>query len=178
MIPMIPLIKQFIGVLNKFMNELLFKEMTNTEFKRYFADKIQRYSLVLTQNSFEVNEDVNEKARNQLRNLLPEGIHTNGHYLFNIKHDKQTIGYLWIKEDKEKKSVFLYEIFIFNEYRNKGYGTRAMKKIELWMKQHDLLYLKLHVFGNNREARKLYENIGFEIAGVNMFKKVNGSNEC
>ncbi|QWC23677.1 GNAT family N-acetyltransferase [Bacillus haikouensis] len=158
------------------MSDLLFMEMTNIEFEQYFVDKIQRYTLVLTQNSVEECEDVNEKARNQLHNLLPNGIHTDGHYLFNINHDNQTIGYLWIKKDEEKKSVFLYEIFIFNEFRNMGYGTRAMKKIESWMIQHDLLYLKLHVFGNNREARKLYEKIGFGIAGVNMFKKVNARN--
>ncbi|MGM0852714.1 MAG: GNAT family N-acetyltransferase [Bacillota bacterium] len=82
--------------------------------------------------------------------------YTSGHYFFNIKNEKETIGYLWIKEDKEKKSASLYEIYILNKFRNMGYGTTAMKKIEEWMRQHELLFLKLHVFGNNKEARNYH----------------------
>lgn len=31
-------------------------------------------------------------------------------------------------------------------------------------------YFKLHVFGSNTGARKLYEELGFEVAGINMLK--------
>lgn len=154
------------------MNHISLIKMTKNEFEMYFADKIKRYSLALSQNVHEDIEDFYTKAVNQLNNLLPDGINTSGHYLFNIINEIEKIGYIWIKKDKEMNTAFLYEIYIFNEFRNMGYGTITMIKIEEWMRQQELLFLKLHVFGNNKEARRLYERIGFEIAGVNMFKKV------
>ncbi|MEA3319527.1 MAG: GNAT family N-acetyltransferase [Bacillota bacterium] len=90
-----------------------------------------------------------------------------------MNNEIEKIGYLWIKKDKEKNSAFLYEIYIFNEFKNMGYGAITMEKIEEWLRQQELLFLKLPVFGNNKEARRLYERFGFEIAGVNMFKRVN-----
>jgi len=154
------------------MEHILLIEMTGNEFEQYFTDKLQRYSLVLSQNAYEGNGDFETKATNQLNNLLPNGIQTSGHYFFNINNELENIGYLWIKKDNEKKSAFLYEIYILSEFRNMGYGTITIKKIEEWMREHELLFLKLHVFGNNNEARKLYERIGFEVAGVNMIKQV------
>ncbi|RBO98364.1 N-acetyltransferase [Rossellomorea aquimaris] len=154
------------------MKHILLIEMTRHEFEQYFTDKIQRYSLVLSQNDYEVNGDFETKATNQLNNLLPNGIQTSGHYFFNINNELENIGCLWIEKDNAKKSAFLYEIYILSEFRNMGYGTITMKKIEEWMREHELLFLKLHVFGSNNEARKLYERIGFEVAGVNMIKQV------
>ncbi|MHA7136705.1 GNAT family N-acetyltransferase [Rossellomorea arthrocnemi] len=166
------LLKNRTKLIGEFMNNISLVEMTENEFEQYFLDKIQRYAVALSQNAPKNNQEFEIKAKIQLGNLLPDGIGTLGHYLFNIYYEKNNVGYIWVKEDVEKKSAFLYEIYIFDEFRNKGYGSRAMKKIEEWMKNHNLLFLKLHVFGSNIEARKLYERIGFEIAGVNMMKKV------
>jgi len=37
----------------------------------------------------------------------------------------------------------------------------------------EIYYFKLHVFGSNTGARKLYEELGFEIAGINMLKPLS-----
>ena len=47
-----------------------------------------------------------------------------------------------------------------------------MNHIEEWLKQNEVLYFKLHVFGNNQGAFKLYESLGFGIAGYNMLKSI------
>lgn len=57
------------------MKHILLIEMTRHEFEQYFTDKIQRYSLVLSQNDYEVNGDFETKATNQLNNLLPQLSH-------------------------------------------------------------------------------------------------------
>ena len=108
-----------------------------------------------------------------MNNLLPKGIETSNHHLFNIYEDDWLIGYVWLKVEKEKKSAFLYEIFIFEDYRGKGFGTKVMKNIEEWLEQEGIYYFKHHVFGRNEGARKLYEELGFEIAGINMLKTIN-----
>lgn len=45
-----------------------------------------------------------------------------------------------------------------------------MKRLEDFLVQKEINYFKLHVFGSNTGARKLYEELGFEIAGINMLK--------
>ena len=150
------------------------KKMSEIEFINYFEDKVMRYSKVQSENVHEVSiEDPLSKARTQLNNLLPNGIETTHHYLFNIHKDDTLIGFVWLKVEKEKKSAFLYEIFIFDEYRGKGFGTNVMKIVEEWLEQEGIYYFKLHVFGSNEGARKLYEELGFEVAGINMLKTIN-----
>lgn len=80
---------------------------------------------------------------------------------------------MWIKVEKEKKSAFLYEIYLFEQFRGMGFGTKVMTTMEEWILQQGITYFKLHVFGSNTGARKLYEELGFEIAGINMIKMIN-----
>lgn len=150
---------------------IMLKEMSEKEFTTYFEDKVERYSEVLSENVNEVsNEESFSKARKQLNNLLPKGIETSNHHLFNIYGDQQLIGFIWLKIEEEKKSAFLYEIYIFEKYRGKGFGRETMKYVEDFLLQKEIYYFKLHVFGSNTGARKLYEELGFEIAGINMLK--------
>jgi len=146
------------------MEELLLKPMTEEAFEHYFQDKIRRYTEVLSENIHEQGEEPSVKALKQLNNLLPKGIHTLNHSLFNIRLGNKEIGYVWLKIEEEKKSAFLYEIYLLEEFRAKGYGTNTMKSIEELLQQKDIVYFKLHVFGSNTGARKLYEELGFEIA--------------
>lgn len=152
------------------------KKMSKIEFTTYFEDKVERYSDVLSENVHEVSgEEPFSKARKQLNNLLPNGIETANHHLFNIQRGEQVIGFIWLKVEEEKKSAFLYEIYIFEEYRGKGFGTETMKSLESFLQQKEIYYFKLHVFGSNTGARKLYEELGFEIAGINMLKSLSNS---
>lgn len=154
--------------------EILLKPMSKEEFTQYFENKVVRYAEVLSQNVHEeVNEQPISKAHRLLHNLLPKGIETPDHYLFHIVNDDQTIGYVWIKVEKEKKSAFLYEIYLFEQFRGMGFGTKVMTTMEEWILQQGITYFKLHVFGSNTGARKLYEELGFEIAGINMIKTIN-----
>ena len=149
------------------------RKMIDEEFRLYFDNKIERYSLVLSQNVHEKGEESFVMASKQLNRLLPQGNGTPNHYLFNIYKDDYKIGYVWIKVEKEKKSAFLYEIYIFEEYRTKGFGTKVMNNVEKWLKDKDVHYFKLHVYGSNTGARRLYEELGFEIAGISMLKSIN-----
>lgn len=155
------------------MRNISLKKMTDEEFRLYFENKIERYSDVLSQNVHEEGEEPSYKALRQLKNLLPQGNETPNHYLFNIYKDDHKIGFVWLKVEIEKKSAFLYEIYIFEEHRAKGFGTEVMNHIEEWLKQKEVQYFKLNVFGNNAGARRLYEALGFGIAGVNMLKLIN-----
>lgn len=152
------------------MDNILFKGMSEEDFENYFQNKIKRYSDVLSENIHEHGDEPSSRALKQLRSLLPNGIETPNHHLFNIQSGGKVIGFVWLKIEEEKKSAFLYEIYIFEEYRGKGFGTVTMKRLEDFLVQKEINYFKLHVFGSNTGARKLYEELGFEIAGINMLK--------
>ena len=86
---------------------ILLKKMSEKEFIIYFEDKIERYSKVQSDNVHEVSsEDPLSKARKQLNNLLPKGIETFNHHLFNIYEDDRLIGFIWINVENENKSAF------------------------------------------------------------------------
>lgn len=89
-----------------------------------------------------------------------------------IVYNSKDSGYLWIKINVEKKSAFLYEIYIFDQFRSKGVDTLVMNDIQEYLSCKEIQYFKLHVFGTNVKAIKLYETLGFEVAGINMYKKI------
>lgn len=149
------------------------REMTTQEFEIYLRDTLQRYSEVLSENVHEAGGNPSEQAKKQLSNLLPQGLTTPHHRLFTVQVDAVLAGYVWVKIEEEKKSAFLYEIYLAEEYRGKGVGTEVMQLIENLLRQKDIMYFKLHVFGSNTGARKLYEELGFQIAGVNMLKSLD-----
>lgn len=155
------------------MDEILLRRMSKDEFESYFQNKIERYSDVLSVNIHEQGDDPSTKALKQLKGLLPNGIKTPNHHLFNIQRGDKVIGFVWLKMEEEKKSAFLYEIYIFENFRGKGFGTETMNCIENFLIQKEIYYFKLHVFGSNTGARKLYEELGFEIAGINMLKPLS-----
>ena len=45
-----------------------------------------------------------------------------------------------------------------------------MKQLETLLQEKEIDYFKLHLFGSHTGARKLYEELGFQVAGVNMLK--------
>ncbi|ETT81439.1 GNAT family N-acetyltransferase [Viridibacillus sp. FSL R5-0477] len=146
------------------------KNMNGNEFNEYILDKEKRFAETLAEHTFEVIEPAAVRAKKQLQGYLPNGFLTDQHEFYNIVNENERYGYVWLKIDETKKSAFLYEIYIFDECRSKGIGTKVMEEIEEYLSLKEILYFKLHVFGTNRKAIKLYETIGFQIAGINMYK--------
>lgn len=149
------------------------KEMTPKDFESYFHDKLERYTEVLAENVHEVGKASSVQAEKQLNNLLPEGLATPHHHLYTVQVEEQLAGYVWVKMEVEKKNAFLYEIYLWEAYRAQGIGTMVMKQLETLLQEKEITYFKLHVFGSNTGARKLYEELGFQVAGVNMLKTLS-----
>lgn len=80
---------------------------------------------------------------------------------FNIKimKDDEQIGYaeLFVSydEDGDEKSAYINSIEIYEQFRNCGYGSAALKAIAA---EHDGLY----ICPDNEDAERLYARIGEE----------------
>ena len=70
--------------------------------------------------------------------------------------DNELIGCLFLS--KEKDGILLDDIYLEENYRNKGIGTSIIKEVIL---QNKLIYL--WVYKKNNKAISLYKKLGFQV---------------
>ena len=151
----------------------LLVSMNECEYIKYVQDKTQRYADTLNENTFEItNESAFVRAKKVMNGYLPNGFYTKDHEFFCVRENGNVLGFVWIKIVRETKSAFLYEIFLKDQYRSSGIGKKVMTELEALLSIRDIKYFKLHVFGNNSHAINLYNQLGFQIAGINMYKEI------
>ena len=119
-----------------------------------------------------------ELAEQDLIRSFPNGLETNEHDLLCIEFTSESevksevVGYLWHSIKASDKSTFIYDFFIFSNYRNNGYGKLAIKALESQLQIIGIEQIKLRVAYQNQRALKLYQEVGFVISGYNMSKKI------
>ena len=147
--------------------------MNEDECNTYLKDKTKRYALTLEENTFEViNESAFVRAEKAINGYLPNGFNTKNHEFYNVIENGKVLGYVWIKVIEENKSAFLYEIYLVEEFRSRGIGKKVMAELESLLSIREIAFFRLHVFGNNEHAINLYNNLGFHVAGINMYKEI------
>lgn len=88
-----------------------------------------------------------------------------------INVDNKNIGSVWL--EKVDVNTVKLGVFIADEkYRNKGYGTLAIKKIMFFAKDSGYKSVVLNVRISNIKAFNVYQNIGFK--EIKRFTKSNG----
>lgn len=91
---------------------------------------------------------------------------------YYIKYDNKYIGSIWLEKSYECNYADLGIFIAYDEYRNKGIGTNAIK--QLLEDSNDLCIeeVRLRVRKNNERAKKCYYKIGF--VDSKEFTKDNG----
>jgi ribosomal protein S18 acetylase RimI-like enzyme len=112
------------------------------------------------------------KAVRDFATVLPDGLETEGHWLFVIEAEVRAVGCLWFAErDLDgRPSAFLYDIQIDEQLRGHGYGRAAMLEFEREAARRGLHHLSLNVFGGNAPARGLYSSLGWAEMAITMTK--------
>lgn len=122
-------------------------------------------------------EDALQRSRASFESLLPQGLATPDHYLFEIKAATAgpTVGFLWfaVEERYGARSAYVYDIGIHAESRRQGHATCAFEALERLVGELGLSSIGLHVFGNNPGAQALYAKLGYRVTGLNMVKHLN-----
>ncbi len=118
-----------------------------------------------------------ERARASIHALLPDGLNTPGHALFDVQSPDgaEPCGVLWLAVVQQEgvRRGFVYDLWIDPEHRRKGLGTLAMREAEAWTRHQGLSRLSLHVFGQNLAAQGLYAKLGFQVTDVSMSKDLD-----
>ncbi|MBU2933313.1 GNAT family N-acetyltransferase [Vibrio cyclitrophicus] len=148
------------------------RPMTSSEYPAYCDYFIDDYSREIVENYGHSLDRAIELANQDLFRSFPNGLETNDHALLCVESGSELVGYLWHSINAADKSTFIYDFFIFPNFRNNGYGKLAISVLESQLKSVGIEQIKLRVAYQNKRALKLYQEIGFAISGYNMSKKI------
>ena len=148
--------------------------MTPEEFALYLERLVVAYAADKVRAGNWTSDESVRRSREECQALLPMGPDTPGQHLYRILDTEtgERVGVVWLAEDTRKLSPtgFIYDLEVEAPYRRRGFATRAMLALEVKARALGLDTIGLHVFGFNREARALYEKLGYEITNINMSK--------
>ncbi|PUB07223.1 GNAT family N-acetyltransferase [Paenisporosarcina sp. OV554] len=145
--------------------------MNSDDYQKYITSAIESYAeeKVLSGNWNE--EESIMKAKEEYTMLLPKGEKTENNYLYTIRKNDKAIGVIWFAL-KSQNEGFIYDINILEEHQGFGYAKEAMKQIEAVGQKLGINKIGLHVFGQNKIARGLYEKLGYQDTNVLMAKNI------
>lgn len=148
--------------------------LTVDELQAYLARMVPVYAADHVRAGNWSDTDAEERAWQQLRELLPQGVDTPGHELTHIVDagSGARVGHLWTmtRQTPACREVFVLDLEVFDNQRRRGYAYAAMRRAEARARAAGAERLGLHVFGGNVGARALYRRLGLEETDVMMAK--------
>lgn len=158
---------------------VIFEPMSEELFHDYFQKSVAVFAKehVRTGN-WEESESM-RRAEDQLQEILPQGSQTEGHHFCKIVDEitKHKVGFVWFTEvfEGDKKVIFLYDLIVDEDCRQRGYGKQAMHALEGRASSLGARSIYLHVFAHNKVAKSLYDKLGYEIVKTYYDKVNNGA---
>jgi RimJ/RimL family protein N-acetyltransferase len=149
------------------MEEADFQAWKKMAIADYFADRVRAGN---------DSPDTPDRSRDEFESLLPYGRLTRNNYLYSIVDEKggdRKVGVMWYAVEGHNfpsDTVFLYDIWIEESMRGKGYGRAALLLLEKRAKGLGKKRVALHVFAHNERARRLYDELGYKPTNIMMVK--------
>ena len=158
------------------MIELL--EMPRERFPAYRENLIREYAQEKFRAGVWSPVEAPRMAETGTDDLLAQGTDTEGHYLYLLQEGatEDEVGVLWIaiRDSGAGRSVWIYDIEVYEAFRRKGHATRALLVLEKKAAEFGAEKLELDVFGHSPGARALYERSGFTPTSIVMSKPLDG----
>jgi ribosomal protein S18 acetylase RimI-like enzyme len=152
---------------------ILLKSILSENFSEYREIFIRDYSDDLTINHGYSDQESLNLAEKSFASSFPNNTAIPSDELLCIVAADNIVGYLWYSIDKNDAKAFICDFYMYDHHRGKGYGKTAIALLETMLLQLNVNYLGLRVAYNNPRALELYKNIGFNISGINMSKRIN-----
>ncbi|MGP3593662.1 GNAT family N-acetyltransferase [Vagococcus sp. WN89Y] len=155
---------------------ITFRPMTKDEYPAFLEYFVNDYACEIKSNYGESLHDSLARAKQEISEMLPDGVNTLGQVLMCIivqsGKANSHVGYLWYKPDSTKRTVFIYDFHIFNPCQGAGLGKQSLRAFEAYLQEKGFKEIRLRVAGDNARARHVYETSGFGVTGVNMSKSI------
>src|SRR5512138_2249693 len=92
--------------------------------------------------------------------------------------DGHYLGHLWLTERDDARhgtpTLQVTTLGVVREARGKNYGRLLMQKAEQEAKDRGIEVISLEVAGNNRRARDMFKDLGYETVRRTMQKRLRG----
>ena len=105
---------------------------------------------------FEYAKDLSSNEINKINNYVKNNVPKSLNNYSNIVVDDKIVGCLLLTDRDD--GILLDEIYLEEEYRNKGIGTDIIKNV---ISNNDIIYL--WVYKENLKAVSLYKKLGFNV---------------
>jgi ribosomal protein S18 acetylase RimI-like enzyme len=152
------------------------RAMTEAEYPQFLERLLDSYSADIALARGLPADEARRRATEQLDELLPQGLHSDGQLLFTALDDTGgPVGLLWLatRSPNGAHAGWIYDVEVAEAQRGMGYGREIMLLAEQECRRHGLTALRLNVFGPNVTARRLYESLGYEITSQTMAKRLD-----
>lgn len=147
--------------------------MTPTEYDQWRPGAVAHYADEHIRAGSMPRDTAHELAEKQFADLLPDGVATPDHHLLVPEVDGSPVGLLWLFR-RPDDTVYVYDVAINEDKRGHGLGRQLMLAGEDRARELGATAIKLHVFGDNTVARRLYRGLGFTETNVMMAKSLIG----
>ncbi|WP_458413690.1 GNAT family N-acetyltransferase [Schinkia sp. CFF1] len=115
------------------------------------------------------------KSSSHLTYEMATNVLSKGGYYLVAQHGRNIMGWILLGTDynyyKKEAVGFLYELYVFPQYRKKGIGKVLIERAIAELKKAGMTKVQLNVFAGNH-AKMLYENIGFNDVTILMEKNI------
>lgn len=143
---------------------LTLKNITTNNFNFLLKFCIEEYTQDLfNYGEAKTEERARELATKEITRMVPKGKETPNHYIYRVKRDHDTVGWLWYEMTEEGKNGFLMYIYIDEQFRGQHLGSELLKIFEDEAKKRGAESLTLFVFVDNSRAVKMYQDYGWMI---------------
>lgn len=150
--------------------------MSPQEFERFREWTTQDYAESNVRIGAWESEGAQDRAREEVARLLPDGQQTEGHSFWTIRRetDGLRVGELWqaLRPCPGGRELFIYWIGIDAAHRRHGYASAALAWVERAARSAGARRLSLHVFGDNPAAIATYRRFGFTERNLLMSKPI------
>jgi ribosomal protein S18 acetylase RimI-like enzyme len=113
-------------------------------------------------------------AQSETQRLLPQGVATPDHYLYEIKGESSAdpVGFLWFAAlpRGSRRVAYLFQLHVHSPFRRRGHARAALAALEQLAIGLGLAGVALNVFGSNVEAQALYRAAGYGVTSIGMHK--------
>ena len=147
------------------------RPMDEDEFVAWLPQMRERYAEDMSSHGGLSPEEAAQLAATQIEFLFPGARPSPEQLVFVVEADGESVGQLWVTERTEPQHcLFVYELYVDERWRGRGYGRAAMLLAEEEARRRALPRIALNVFGGNTVARRLYQSLSYEENAVTMSK--------
>lgn len=149
--------------------------MTRDEYDVYRVTAEREYADSIRDSGAMPEAEAVEKSTADFARILPDGFDTEGHRFWTAYNGGDAVGMLWLhlKPTSEGLTAFGYDFSVREDLRRSGYGRAIMQAAEAECRALGVVSVGLNVFGHNLGAQALYEQMGFEVTGIQMAKRLD-----